>query len=560
MKELVLSQKRRRWIFLILWTAEILFLLWKANKGLGSNDESLYLAIPHRLYQGDGLIYHEWNLSMFSSWFMYPLFWVYMKIANSTEGIILAFRYIYVFVQAVISLFLYHRLEEKPGALGAALFWMLYTPFNIMALSYNSIGIMGLTIFTVLLVSEKQRRWWSPVLAGVALSGAVLGCPYLAIVYVYYAVLVFWHQYTRKGMESYGFLFEKQGFAYVTLTCASMVGLLAVSVLQKASLSCVIDTIPLILSTPDHSMSFFKKAALYITRAFAINKPAVPVIALMLLVCAVYFFDWKRKHRKAQYFAVFCVLCCMYAGIILRKDPYVNYMVIPVVLLGFFCFLITEHKEMPLMLGAFIPAILYSFAIHWASNQAYYAICSAMAVAIIPSVLFIHALTKELPSPKYRTIGMLAICVLMGCLFWTRLHFTFWDGSPRYLNTRIEEGPNRGVYTTQMQAEKYNSLQKATEQIRKEKGLVLYFSRNTWLPLEDEKRLACFSPWLFNGGIEFTMNKLKSFYFMHPESIPDWIFVDNNSGVSAEELLAALELRGTITTGQEHETIHVQKE
>lgn len=561
MKDLGLPQKRRRWIFLILWAAEILFLLWKANKGFGNVDESLYLAIPHRLYQGDGLLSNEWNISMFSSWFMYPLFWAYMKIANSTEGIILSFRYIYVFAQAAISLFLYHKLEEKPGASGAVLFWMLYTPFNIMALSYNSMGIMGLTIFTVLLASEKQKRWWSPVLAGLALSGAVLGCPYLVIVYVYYAILVFWHQRTRKGRESYGFLFEKRGFVYVTATCASMAGLLLVSVFQKASLSCAMESVQLILSTTDHSMGFFDKVGPYFASAYQTNAPAGRVIVLMLLTCAAYFLDRKRKPRKALYFVAFCVLCCLYAVIMLRKKPYVNFMVIPVVLLGFFCFLMTEQKEMPLLLGAFIPAILYSFAIHWASNQEYYVIASAMSVAIIPSVLFIHALVGELPSPRYHTIGVLAICVLLSCLFWTRLHFTFWDQSPRYLNTQIEEGPNRGIYTTQEWADSYNSLQKATEQIRKEEGYVLYFSHKTWLPLADEKRMASYSPWLFNfnGDNEQVIHKLKIYYSIHPESVPDWIFVDSETNIPAEQLLAALELHGTVTQEQGHEIIDVDK-
>lgn len=559
MKDLGSSAKRRMWLFLILWMAEILFLLWKANKGFGNIDESLYLAIPHRLYQGDGLIVNEWNPCMLSSWFMYPLFWVYMKVVNSTEGIILAFRYIYVFVQATISLYLFHKLKQRPGASGAVLFWMLYTPFNIMALSYNTMGIMGLTIFTVVLVCEQQERWWSPILAGVSLSGAVLGCPYLVIVYVYYAILVFWHRCYRNGDTSYGYLFSLKGFVSVTLSCASMVGLLAVSILSRASLSQVMEAIPLIMDIEDHSAGFFKKVLYYFGSIALTNLPAIPVIVLMLATCTVYYFDRKRADRKAQYFLFFCALSCLYAVIMLLKNPYVNFLVIPVIPLGFFCFLITQKKDIPLMLGAFIPAIVYTIAIHWASDQKYYAICSAMAVAIIPSVLFIFNLLSELSRPKFRNVGILTICVLAGCLFWTRFQYTFSDVQPEYLNTQIEEGPNRGVYTTHSQAEAYNSLQEATAQLRKEEGYVLYFSKRSWLPLQDEKRMASYSPWLFNGSTTYVTNRLKCYYSMHTETIPDCIFVDSDTGVSGEALLDALELRGTITPIQGHEIIHVEK-
>lgn len=551
---------RRKRLFLIMWVLQIAFFLWKARIGFGSNDESLYLAIPHRLYQGDGMISNEWSPSMISSWFMYPLFWVYMKLVNSTEGIILAFRYLYVAVQATISLFLYHKIEERPGAPIAVLFWTLYTPFNIMALCYNTIGIMGMTIFTVLLICEKKKRWYSAVVAGIALSGAVLGCPYLVIVYLYYAFLVFWHRHAQKDGPSWGYLFEFEGFAYVTLTCAAMAGLLVISILRKASLSCVIETIPLILTIPDHNMSFARKAWRYFYSVFEVNRPAMPILILMALTYAGYCFDRKRKCRKAWYFAAFCVLSCFYAGIILRKVPHVNHMVIPVILLGFFCFRITEQKDMVLLLGGFLPAVLYTVAIHWASNVEYLAIFSAMAVGIIPSVLCIFNLTKELPSPKFRTVGLLAICVLMGGMFWSRAHDTFGDKSPRYLNVRIEEGPSRGVYTTQEKADAYNSLQKATELVReKEEGRVLYFSRCPILPLGDEKRMSGYCPWLFNGSDEFTMERLKTYYAMHPDCIPDWVFVDGSLQIPAEELLAVLELNGTVIPRQGHEVIQIEK-
>lgn len=551
---------RRKLLFLTLWVFELLFFLWKANKGLGSRDESLYLAIPYRFYQGDGMISGEWNVAMLSSWATYPLFWLYMNVVKSTEGIILSFRYIYAFVQAAAGLLLYHELKGRRGAAGAVLFWMLYVPFNMMALSYNTIGIMGLTIFGVILYCEKENRWWAPILAGVALSYGVLSCPYLVIVYIYYGILVFWRQRISRNTDCFGFLFEKRSFAAVTATCAALALLLMVSILRKASLSCIMESLPVMLMLPDHTGSFLEKTFDYLRCAYTVNKPVIPILAVMLIVGIASILDKGRNRRKVLYFAVFSLLDCLYAGLLLLLDePAVNYLVMPVILFGLYSYALTIHKDTRLMLCMFVPSFLYSLAMHWASNTGYFAICSALSVAILPSVLFGCDFIEELPELRYRRAGKLAICVLFFCLFVARSHLTYWDRAPLRLNVQIEEGPSKGIYVTQEKADLYNSLQKATENIRNEEGSVLYFNDRVWLYLEDEKRIGSFSPWIFNGDHAYAMNKLKIYYTMHQESIPDWIFVDSDTGVSAEQLLAALELRGTITPDQGNEIIHIEK-
>ena len=56
--------------------------------------------------------------------------------------------------------------------------------FGIMALSYNSMGILLLLSACVLVATADPKRRAAPLLAGLFFAGAVLCCPYLLLLYV----------------------------------------------------------------------------------------------------------------------------------------------------------------------------------------------------------------------------------------------------------------------------------------------------------------------------------------------------------------------------------------
>ena len=168
-------------VFLFISTC---ILIKKCKYSFAYADESFFLATPYRLYQGDALLIDEWNVTQLSSFLMIPIFNLVMKIQGLT-GIILTFRYIFVCVQALVSMVLFNMLKKysKFGAIVGVIAFLWYTPYSINALSYNSMGIISLALFTAFWVSEGKVRMYS-VCAGIFLAFSVLCNPFLVILHV----------------------------------------------------------------------------------------------------------------------------------------------------------------------------------------------------------------------------------------------------------------------------------------------------------------------------------------------------------------------------------------
>ncbi len=144
--------------YTVLLTLVSVFLIWKCKYGFGNIDESFYITIPYRLFKGDALFLHEWHLSQMAGFLTFPIVSLYMLIKGSTVGIVLFMRYACTVLQIATAIFIYIRLNKINwlGALVASLSYALYIPFEIMALSYNSMAIMALVICTVIIFTAQK--------------------------------------------------------------------------------------------------------------------------------------------------------------------------------------------------------------------------------------------------------------------------------------------------------------------------------------------------------------------------------------------------------------------
>lgn len=124
--------------------AALVFLLWKASYGIVSLDESFYSTVLYRLWQGDGMIVHEWHPGQLFSFLLLPIFSLFMAISGSTEGVFLFLRLLFVAAQFTGAVYIYIRLRhfQPLGAVLGSLALMLYAPLQMMALSYNTLAIL----------------------------------------------------------------------------------------------------------------------------------------------------------------------------------------------------------------------------------------------------------------------------------------------------------------------------------------------------------------------------------------------------------------------------------
>lgn len=533
-------------IYIILFLATAGFVLWKCRYGVGNVDESFYLTIPYRLYQGDSLFANEWHLSQMSGFLLFPFVKLYMDIFKSTEGIILTFRYLCVVVQAIVSFLVYKRFKRfnHIGAAVASIALLIYTPFGICALSYNSMGILFLIMTSVLLLTDKTgvMKTIALFLAGICFAGAVLCCPYLVVLYAAYTLAVFVFFFVKKKdkvKETENILYIKNWFI---ISCG--IGVLAVLfllfVLTKASLTSIIDSFPQIFNDPEHqSLNIMRTIYLYFfCILFAGYKSLYIYVAIFISFAAV-IFDRKREKREALYMLIFVVLTVLLLISTLVGNNISNVLMFPVNVCAFGCLLLYWKDEniKKIFFTNWIVGIIYSVCIHFSSNQKYYVISSASSVAFVGSVVIIiisleHTLKKNKSLLKYVACCSVALmfALQIGAEAYLRYKQVFWDSGVSSQTEYISEGIQKGLFATNERKKKYSDVLKGKKQITEKYGKensILFLSKNTWYYLVyEDYRNSSYSAWL-SGVNEKSLNRLKEYYKINPDKIPNLIVVDS---------------------------------
>ena len=179
-------------LYYLEFAAIFALLMWKCRYGFADADENFFLSVPYRFVRGDRMLVQEWHLAQFGLFTLIPEMRLYLSIAGTTEGIFLAFRYLYTVMWCAGALFLYLRARKihEYGARCASLFLECYAPFGIMAFSYNSLAILYLVNAAVFLLCARRLRKVQFTVSGFFFAGAVLCCPYLALVYLTYTVIL----------------------------------------------------------------------------------------------------------------------------------------------------------------------------------------------------------------------------------------------------------------------------------------------------------------------------------------------------------------------------------
>ena len=525
-----MSAQRRRTCFLLFGffvSVVTVLLFWKCRFGFGNNDEAFYLTIPIRLCQGDSLLLHEWHFSQLSGVLLYPAVWLYRVVFPDTVGILFHFRLFFTFVWVTGALFVFARLKSfsLAGAMLASLVFLLYTPYGIMALSYNSMGILLLLCACVLAVSSEYSRvsWF---FAGIFLSGAILCCPYLLILYVLFSAAAFGALFWRKKNVLHWWLF-------CSLGCGLVFALFCLLLFSRASFRDLIIVLPELFRDPEHSnfgllskLQEFFKCIIFCNRAF------IPGILVFLLGC---FLGFRKNGRRAG-FILACIAASAILGCFLLEKPYLNFLMYPICLPGLYCAVTSRDSSVRrLFLGAWLPGAIYSFCIHLSSNQKFYAVSSASTVMAVASIMIMvcylcqkdwedsSSLLRKAPIIAFAILILMQLC---GEAF-MRFNSAYLESDLQEQTVLCESGPEKGILMTTERFQDYRLHESDVAIILDDESInkVLFLSRNTYLYLFAEKEYATYSAWL-SGVNEITIERLDRYYDLFPEKTPDGIYIE----------------------------------
>lgn len=514
-------------------------IIWKCRYGFANLDEAFYMTIPYRLLQGDALFVNEWHPSQMTAFILYPFAAIYTKLNGSFDGVILMSRYACAVLFVLGGLLIYFRLSRYSwiGAAVSALSFTLFLPYNIMALCYNSLGIILLSSSLVIFFSARSHLPIQYYLVGVLFALAVLCNPYLALAYLFYALIVFFINFLKRAGSTD--VLSYKTLLFVTLGAASMAILFLTFVLSRSSLAEIIKSIPMMFTDPEHgSVGFARRLYIFLFNPIIQNsKSIVPhyfILYFLLLVC---FFDKKRYSRKLLYF-IPALLLTFYIMLSNAKINYINQLMWAINLAAPFVLILSEKPVVHRLFAMlWIPGMFYSFCMHMASNQIFFAISAGSSVAVTGSIMMLCIFFAEIKDGLYSNFLKSCVCLiivfmlLFQILSVAHLRYThiYWDTVISDQHILMEEGFNKGIYVSDRKYKLYHELKSNLAVLNNyETENILFLSEQTWYYLESPLRSSSYCS-ILSGINENTISRLQQYYLLCPDKLPDVVFVEKTS-------------------------------
>ena len=548
------AAKKQNIIWLVLFALSFALMLWKLPYGFGGDDEGFYLTLANRLCMGERLFSDEWHLSQLSSFFTYPLVFLFRKFNGTNEGILLFSRCVYLLCHSAASAVVYLRLRKYgAGAILASLFFILFTPFDMMTVSYNTIALDTLALAGVFACTGAMLP------SGIFFACAVVCCPYLAAVYLLYFIVSLLYKLLRKktGKEFFSFpLFTLKNFFRFSIGIAVVLALFMLFFFSHCGVKELIRNLPGIFSDPEHpTYSLFFKLKRYVYCILTCHPCAWLPIGLYVLTLAALFFDRGRKKRILFYMLLSSASAVLWFCLFLPKltENYYNAIMLPLTLVGFSAYILLKNRPRELFVGIFLPGILYSICVCATSNMGFTILSIAFSVVNMASLIFIILLIRENrveKSAKALSAACLAPVALLGALILTvKVNHCFWDASPSKLDAEITLGPAKGIVTNEYFRWSYETICRDMSSYADKSGNILVYSQQAWSYLIPENmHWASFSAWL-SGLDEATNERLRLYYELNPDKAPDCIYIPKTSAfgdclLTSEDINSAAEKYG----------------
>lgn len=541
-------EKKSKYIdiaFAVFFVSVTALFLWKAPYGFHFFDEANWIALSDRLLKGDALLYDDWTLTQITLVILYPLVKLYHVFSAGNEGIILAFRYIFVFFHALNTVLLYLLIRRR-SPLAALCVTMLYFPYShlyIEALSYYTMALDFLLLGCAMLVTRKGEKG-ELFFSGVLLALAVLECPYFAVLYIAYFIACLVCAVRKKEGHT---LLRWKSFGRITAGCAVPALIFLLFVLSRVSAGELIRTLPYLLGDEAHSVGGSGgKLAKFIKETVKNIGLTELLLFLPAILCA---FDRKRKriYASALLLLTFCAIGKNYLssrgqGMALLSQK----LMLPLSAAALAAYTMCEKKDRELFFLLYIPGWVMAAGLFLASDVGFAVVNTPLTVCACAGAWFLLELTEECmadarPAPRRCMAALLAAVLLFqtGYELWYRKNFCFSEpAGTALMYCDISYGIGKGEKTTeQVAVYEQDGLYAATEKVRNAPGdYVLYFSDDCWPYLEDTKKCASFAVWIQTKYAEAEAERLLDYWEKFPEKRPDAIYVSKRA-VNVEKIL-----------------------
>ena len=554
--EFVKAQRQRadkyKWqdyLFIALMAGGLIFAFWKCVYGFGGNDEAFYITVPQRFNMGDALIKDEWHLSQMSGFLLMPFVWLFTTITGSTQGIILAARVLYILFHATVSVVIYSRIR-KYGYVSvfASVLYFIFTPYDIMAMSYNTMGLDFVTLAGVIMGTASYKKKLPLIISGVGFAAAVLCCPYLAVAYILYGICVLIHTFIKNKDTKFilkSELFAGKTFLFFSIGIFALAAVFLIFALTRVSIKEIIDYLPYLMTDPEHpQIALGTRFSMYFNSIYNCHSHFKIALFSYIAMMVIMIIDRKRKYHRSLYLIVTTAIVIFCYVLLLPELTYATYNAImfPLIFIGITSYILCENKPKPLFASLFVLGIIYSFAICFSSNQYFYVISMVITSSNIASYVFLAQLLREMKTSqdnieyavwvKRGSFLFVAFMIFLQAAFQitVKAEHCFWEsGNTSNLTAQIQNGPAKGIYTNVNNCNTYEQIYSDLQYYKsKPKDKILFLTAKTWCYLAVDFPYGTLSAWI-SGENSSSVERLKTYYSVNPEEIPKYIYIPKDS-------------------------------
>ncbi len=522
-------------LFIGLFVLAELLLIRRSFYGFNTADEMYFIGTSERIFRGERILIDEWNpTQQLCSFLLHPIYCMMREGLGSTEGIVMASRFLYLAFEGLLTVFLYLRLQRRGFAsFGPVFLFLLFAPFGICAMSYNSIEFGLLTVLLAVLSAKMEHSVPEYLLCGILMAMIVLANPFALAMYVGYGALCLFItlRSKRRGQEAEGVLRFKN-FMLMTLGAGMILVLFVLFVFQRGSLPEMLANIPHIVGDSEHQNNgLWYKTMRYFHLCFK---------SYRFLFCGfglIYLATWLDR-RRAEHGMVYMLLASVavapslvHYGFFFEHIP-VNYQMLP---LTFWCleaYFLTKRKEKRIFYGWFLPAFIFTLIVQYATNTGIITISVAYSLCSCVGLLFPAGLFREWREnygarkrSLVRGFGVLlgaVICLQFLGTFYLRMNYAWGDDKMDRLTRKMERGPLKGVYTTPETAQWYGEILGELDMLkltREDELMVVGVA--PWIYLYVEAGCGNYSTWQVHENSTY----IHDYYALHPEKFPDVIYM-----------------------------------
>lgn len=560
----------------ILLGLSVLILLWKSFYGFCWSDESFYLSVTNRFFQGDMPIRDEWQPTQLENVLNVPLYALYIAITGSNDGIYLFFRLVYVILEGIAAFSIFNLLKKsvsKFSAFIASMFMLYYSHLNIATLSYYTISLLSFLVVCVIIYSYRDTKSrLSLVIAGILFAFCVVSVPPMAAGYVFLVVTaVICYLGTkflpfRKDIKDAVKNAEMMKIFLFTLIGIAVTALIFFIYMFKGmTIKELIDSLGYVFTDEEHpfSLEYPARKFFYCVRD-VFGRGAI--IGLWLIIASfVYgclirdglipYIIRKRQDekpdeeskpdifeencKKADFVICTCFLLAELLLLIIcwpKTIPHTGYIQSALAMTTIPVFFLCPKRDWRKGICFVAAGLFFSLVYAYASNNFLYILAMGHSVTCFGGILCIEDYAKalkenidesKLKSAGYKTFKIVTTVILLCALIQTmslRMWNVFRDAPIPQMTAKITCGPAKGIYSHPDHEKQYTEVYDTIKeycQAEKEGDTIFITRLLPWGYLCTDARSASPTTW----RTPFNSKRLEPYWNTHPDRQADKILV-----------------------------------